>query len=105
MPAVALPYIAAAAGIGASLYGANKQSKAQDAANAANTAAVKESDLNQWKSYLMQRGLNPAGVTQFGQVPTNAPAMNTKLPLWANMTFTTPRAPAGTSMVRRKTGV
>lgn len=74
-----------AAGIGANLYGQNKQEKAQKAADARNEAAVEKSDLNAWQGYLMQRGVNPSGVTQFGQIPTNAQAVNTRLPLWATM--------------------
>lgn len=90
-------------GTGLSLYGANKQAKSQAATDATNRAAIQESDLNQWKAYLIQRGLNPQGVTQYGQVPQNAQPMNTKLPLWAQMSFTQPASPAGTSMVRRRT--
>jgi hypothetical protein len=83
------------AGLGASLYGANKQSKDQKASDASNRAAVQESDLNSWRGYLMQRGLNPSGVTTFGQIPANAPAVNTRLPLWA----TSPNQPR--RLVRR----
>ncbi len=74
-----------AVGVGTSLYGANKQAQSQKDANAANAASVANSDLNSWRAYLMQRGLNPAGVTTFGEIPTNAAPMNTKLPLWANI--------------------
>ena len=105
--AAALPYIAAAtavAGTVSTLSGANKQSKDQAHTDDLNRAAVKEADLSQWQSYLMQRGLNPQGVTQFGDVPTNAAPVNTKLPLWAEMTFNKPDAEvaATKSMVRRR---
>lgn len=82
----------AAVGAGASLYGANKQAKAQSGADNANREAIKESDLNGWKAYLMQRGLNPSGVTSFGQIPTNAQAVNTRLPLYANIRRAVPAA-------------
>jgi hypothetical protein len=77
--------IAGGLGAGASLYGANKQSKNQKATDASNRAAIQESDLNSWRGYLMQRGLNPSGVTTFGQIPTNAQAVNTRLPLYATV--------------------
>jgi len=72
-------------GAGTSIHGANKQKQAQEEANKANQASIANSDLSAWQGYLMQRGLNPSGVTQFGQIPTNAQAVNTKLPLWANV--------------------
>lgn len=75
----------AGAGLLTNLYGANKQSKDNARTQDLNAQQIREADLNQWKSYLIQRGLNPTGVTQFGAVPTNAPAMNTRLPLWATM--------------------
>ena len=95
------------AGLIGSLYGANKQSKDNAANNAANKAAIAETDLNAWKGYLMQRGVNPAGVTTFGQVPVNPQPVNTKLPLWAVRTTqpSTPQPLPGqgtTSLVRRR---
>lgn len=92
------------AGVG--LYGANKQSKDNAAANAANVGSSKEQDLNSWKAYLMQRGLDPSGVYAYGQMPTGGKAVNTRLPLWANGNFAPKAAPAAprTSMVRRRTG-
>ena len=74
----------AAAGIGASLYGANKQAKDTAGANNANIAAQQESERQNWLRYLMTRGVNPGANTQSGEVPGFAPGapMNTKLPLW-----------------------
>lgn len=76
---------AAVVGGGLALYGSNKQSKAQDAANAQNQQSIANADLSAWKGYLASRGVNPGSVSQFGQIPTNIQAINTKLPLWANV--------------------
>lgn len=84
-------------GAGTALYGANRQSKDQAKANAENKLAVEQADLRAWQNYLMQRGLNPQGVTQFGQIPTNAAAVNTRLPLWATVQQTTPVGPPTTA--------
>ena len=76
-------------GAGASLYGANKQSKAISSANDANLRAQAEQNKNAWANYLMTRGLNPAGA-QTGTIPTNPQAINARLPLWANASFARP---------------
>lgn len=65
----------AAAGVGVSLYGAEKNAKAQQQALQQN----KESDIaaqnENWRRYLLQRGIdnNTGG------------AVNTRLPLWAGV--------------------
>jgi len=69
---------------GTSLYGANKQSKDNKAAQAQNAALQGEQNQSAWASYLMSRGVNPAGA-QTGQLPTNPQAINAKLPLWASV--------------------
>lgn len=91
-------------GTGAALIGANKQSKDQAGSDAANRAAIAKSDQNAWINYLIQRGLYAPGAAT-GTIPGAQPgsAQNTKLPLWAQMSFTQPASPAGTSMVRRRT--
>lgn len=71
-------------GAGASIYGANKQSKSQGDANAANRAAIEQADRSAWNNYLMQRGLYGANAAS-GVIPDNARAVNTRLPLWANV--------------------
>jgi hypothetical protein len=76
---------AAVVGGGLSLYGANKQKQAQEDANKANQASIGQADVSAWQGYLASRGVNPSGVSQFGQIPTNIQAINTKLPLWANV--------------------
>lgn len=76
-----------AAGIGTSLYGANKQSKDTAHAQDLNLAAQKESERQNWLHFLMQRGINPDPNTPNGVVPgvPTGGAMNTRLPLWANI--------------------
>jgi hypothetical protein len=73
-------------GAGASLYGANKQSKSQAATNASNQASVDKSDQNAWINYLLTRGVAVDPNTPTGTIPTSGRAVNTRLPLWANMT-------------------
>lgn len=65
------------AGIGASMYGANKNAKAQAAANAANVQAQEDANRIAYEQWLMTRG-----------VGRNGEPVNTRLPLWAT-------APAG----------
>lgn len=77
--------VPAVAGVATTVYGADKQQQNQQDANAANQASIGQADLSAWQGYLAQRGVNPSGVTQFGQIPTNIQAINTKLPLWANV--------------------
>lgn len=105
MPAAAIPWIVgglSAAGTVATAVGANQQRKDQKASDAANRAEAANSDLNSWRSYLMQRGISPDGVTAFGQVPTSPVATNSRLPLWANLSIPTQTSAPG-SVVRRKT--
>lgn len=79
-------------GAGTSLYGANKQSKDNRAAQAENARLQEQQNAAAWANYLMQRGLNPNGATT-GQIPQNAQAINTRLPLWASANFAKPGAP------------
>lgn len=76
--------VAGGVGAGASIYGANKQSKAQQAASAQNQESVDKQNASAWASYLLSRGVNPNGVAT-GQIPTNPVAVNSRLPLWANV--------------------
>lgn len=78
-------------GAGTSLYGANKQSKANQSAQDQNAALQREQNAAAWANYLMSRGVNPAGATT-GQIPTNPQAINAKLPLWASARFAQPSA-------------
>lgn len=81
----------AALGAGASIYGADKQSKAVKEASAENAAAQDRQNASAWANYLMTRGVNPAGA-QTGQIPANPQAINAKLPLWATANFKRPGA-------------
>lgn len=90
-------------GAGASIYGSQQQKKAIQ--NAANQNAQSQADQNaaQWASYLMQRGVNPAGAAT-GQIPANPQAINAKLPLWATAYFTKPGSTGSGATRWRKKG-
>lgn len=82
-----MSWVAAAvgvAGIGAGLYGANKQAKANKAAQQENARQQAEQNRIQWANYLMTRGLDPAGA-KAGEIPANGRAINSRLPLYANV--------------------
>lgn len=83
-----IPIAATALGIGASLYGANKQSKDNASAQAQNAALQKEQNNAQWANWLMSRGIAPTTPVDAGVMPTegNFRAVNTRLPIWATMT-------------------
>lgn len=86
-----IPAVTAVAGIGTSLYGANKQAKANQAAQAENARLQEQQNAQAWANYLMTRGVNPAGATS-GQIPANPQAINARLPLWATANFAKPGA-------------
>jgi len=71
-------------GAGTSLYGASQQKKANQSALDQNAALQEEPNRSAWASYLMSRGVNPAGA-KTGEIPTNPQAINAKLPLWASV--------------------
>ncbi len=71
------------AGVGLNLVGQNQQKKAIEGTTAANQRAIDDANKREWNNYLLQRGLNTGGTAMPGEIPTNAPAVNTKLPLWA----------------------
>lgn len=82
-----MSWIAAAiggAGLVTGLVGANKQAKANQSAQAQNAQLQEQQNQSAWAAYLMQRGVDPTGVAT-GQLPTAPKAVNTKLPLWANV--------------------
>ncbi len=64
---------ATTAGLGASIYGANKQSKAIKEANATNAKSIADTNRINHERYLATRGVNPDGR-----------AVNARLPLWMN---------------------
>ena len=63
-----------AAGLAASAYGANKQSKAIDSANATNKEISKETNALNWAMKMYDKGVGQDGR-----------AVNTKLPVWATV--------------------
>lgn len=79
------------AGVATSMYGANKQSKDNKAAQAQNAALQEQQNAQAWANYLMTRGVNPNGAAT-GQIPTNPQAINSRLPLWATANFAKPGA-------------
>ncbi len=76
--------------MGASLYGANKASKDNKAAQAANAELQTQQNNSAWQSYLMSRGVNPQGAAA-GVIPAGPP-INARLPLWATANFKVPGA-------------
>lgn len=88
---VALTAGTAALGAGASMYGANKQSKDNAAANATNDARLAKQDQSAWNAYLLSLGIKPNRATT-GELPTTNEAVNRKLPAWASASFTKPGA-------------
>lgn len=72
---------------------ANKAAKAQDKAMAANQAANDEANRVAWVNYLMSRGIKPKGNVKPGEIPTDYEAINSRLPLWANLTIPNPKGP------------
>lgn len=79
------------AGVAASAYGASQQNKAVKGANAQNAALQDEQNQSAWNAYLLSRGINPTGAAT-GQIPQNAQAVNSRLPLWATANFKNPGA-------------
>jgi hypothetical protein len=72
-------------GGGATLIGANKQASANTANNNANIAVNDATNQSNWNNYLVTRGLATNGQTPTGTIPGTTGAVNTKLPLWANV--------------------
>lgn len=72
-------------GVGTSLVGANKQAGAIDSANQANQQAQQQQNNLQWQAWLMSKGIQPTNPVTAGTMPTSFTAINTRLPLWANV--------------------
>lgn len=87
----ALALSAAAAGVGATLYGANKQAKANQSAQNANIAQQDKQNDAAWTAWLMSKGVQPTSSVTYGTMPAAgaSKAVNTRLPLWANVNFST----------------
>lgn len=82
----------AAIGAGTVVYGAQQQKKLNQAAQNTNANLQGLSNDSAWQSYLLTRGINPAGATA-GTIPNNAQAVNVKMPLWAGVSRTGTAAP------------
>ncbi len=77
----------AAIGAGTAVYGASQQKKANQQAQAANAALQDKQNQSAWDAWVMTRGIAPDGSAP-GVLPTNGRAVNTRLPLWANVSTT-----------------
>jgi hypothetical protein len=93
----------AAAGLLSSGIGANKQSKADAAARDLNYRAQQEAEQQNWARWLASRGIAPGPETQTGVIPgtVEGQVVNTKLPLWMNLSIpqrTNPATPTGTAV-------
>ena len=89
------------AGAGLTAIGANKQAKATAAAQDKNYQQFLESERNNWRNYLMQRGINPNGA-ETGQLPANATPINSRLPLWMSVSVPGGAPAAGATTPRRR---
>lgn len=80
----------AVAGTYMSYKGAQDQKKANQDAQNQNASQFAASQNQNWTNYLLTRGINPGpGGVKTGAVPTSGfTAVNTKLPLWANVSDT-----------------
>src|SRR5262245_9376544 len=81
-----LPLIALAAAslIGQGIQG-NATKKAQQAANSENARLADEKNAFDWNAFLLQKGLNAGGTARPGEIPDDAEAVNTFLPMWASV--------------------
>ena len=91
---------AALIGAGASIYGANKQAKSNQAAQEQNAEAQDKQNAAAWANWLMTRGVAPTSPTAAGQMPSSYSAVNTRLPLWATISQNKPSA--GTPFLVKK---
>lgn len=100
----------AAIGAGVSAYGANRQSQDNRAAQDQNARLQQQQNDASWTNWLMTRGVAPASGTSFtaGTLPGpgQTRAVNTRLPLWANINLptaapTAPGAPRVPFLVRK----
>lgn len=65
--------------------GISAQESENAATNASNAASISATNQSNWNNYLVSRGLATNGSTPTGTIPTTGTAVNTKLPLWANV--------------------
>jgi hypothetical protein len=80
MPAaIAVPAIIGAAGIGASIYGANKSTQAAEDAAAANSRSVAETNAMNYKRWLESQGVGANGESVNTWLPRNFMLSSTAL--------------------------
>ena len=92
-------------GAGTSLYSANAQKKASQAATNANVASQDKVNDSAWTAWLMSKGIQPTTPVSAGTIPTagNYSAINTRLPIWANVNYGTsaPGSNGGMRLVKK----
>jgi hypothetical protein len=77
----------AAIGAGVSAYGANRQAQDNRAAQDQNARLQQQQNDASWTNWLMTRGVMPTSPVSAGTMPAAGAsrAVNTRLPLWANI--------------------
>ena len=90
-------------GTAANMYGANKQSKADAEARRLTYAAEQEAERQNWARWLASRGIAPGPEIQTGVIPGTVAGqvINTKLPLWMNVSVPqqmNPRTPTAAAV-------
>lgn len=85
--AAAIAAGAAVAGTAVAYKGAQDQKKANANAQQQNQSQFDNSQNQNWINYLLTRGINPgSNPVETGKIPTSGyTAVNTKLPLWMNL--------------------
>jgi len=93
MPICAAGILATAglAGTELTASGASDQAAASAAANQQNAANVAAANQQAWAEYLLQRGIYAPNAAS-GTIPSGAQAVNSKLPLYANVDINYPAA-------------
>ncbi len=77
----------AAVGLATNLYSTNAQKKSNQGAQNTNAELQDRQNDASWANWLMTRGIMPTTPTKAGQMPTSYGAVNTRLPLWANVSL------------------
>jgi hypothetical protein len=92
----------AALGAGATIYGSNKQAKANESAADKNAALQEKQNQAAWANWLMTRGIAPTKSVEAGVLPSasDSKAVNTRMPLWANVNFS-PTGSGGIRLVKK----
>lgn len=92
-------------GAAGTLYSSNAQKKASQAATNANVSSQDKVNDSAWTAWLMSKGIQPTTPVSAGTIPTagNYSAINTKLPIWANVNYGTsvPGSNGGIRLVKK----